>query len=487
MSEPVWSRPRKPLENAPAVVGSDGHAVPARRLMDLHLGGLCTLILIGLSRPASGQSGELQLWSYDAAGAQMLFGGGNLGDADQTYVQSGTLGPGSYGFFLNVSRQASPTVGNTGWARLDSVSSWDLELGAPGQTTGGTEPFHNLIVSATGSPGGQAMSRQTEFTQRFVDSGSPLLSAGAFSTQATSHLGGSSASADVQIHLAAASRAGAAASASATTALSWLFQLDTPTTYALTGRTNNVSFADEGTGPGSSQLNPAAPTTSASHQWGFTGGTSGQYFGPPAAYGLRYAMTGVGASKFTAIQDFPVGFSDAFTVSVGDRVLGTFAPGQKVDFTALTGGGVSAFTLTGITPQADPDPALGFPLRLAFDTATADFGVTALGQLPGDATFDGKVDFADLVVVAQHYNTPAGTATWADGDFNGDGNVDFADLVRLAQNYSGIGPAIPGTSPAFEAERTAAFANVPEPAELIMIALGVAPLLCGRRRIRGAH
>ena len=414
----------------------------------------------------------------------MLFAGGNVADAGQSYFQSGTLVPGAYGFLLNIPRQTGPTAGNVGWSRSDSVSSWDLELNGPARTMEGTDPYHNLVVSATGTPGGQATSRLPDFTQRFAESGSAQPTSGAFSTQLTSHLGGTSAKADVQIHLAANSRTGAAASASATAGLSWLFQVDAPTTYTLTGHTDNSTFASDATAIGSSQFNPVTPTTSAAHAWGFTGGTSGQYFAPPPAFGLRYAMSG--GAKFTAIQDLPVGFSDAFTVSVGQQVLGTFAPGQKVDFNALTGGGASAFTLTGITPGADPDPALGFPLRLAFDTATANFGVTALAQIPGDVNFDGKVDFADLVVVAQHYNTAPGTAVWADGDFTGDGNVDFADLVKLAQNYSGTpATAITSASPALDADARAAFAQVPEPGTIALLALTAIPAL--RRRQARAH
>src|SRR5438034_3129753 len=44
---------------------------------------------------------------------------------------------------------------------------------------------------------------------------------------------------------------------------------------------------------------------------------------------------------------------------------------------------------------------------------------------PGDANADLKVDFTDLVTLAQHYNTQGG-AIWETGDFDGDGNVDFA-------------------------------------------------------------
>jgi len=62
-------------------------------------------------------------------------------------------------------------------------------------------------------------------------------------------------------------------------------------------------------------------------------------------------------------------------------------------------------------------------------------------QLGGDATRDRKVDFNDLVKLAQNYNTSG--KVWPDGDFNGDGTVDFNDLVILAQNYNTFLPATP--------------------------------------------
>jgi len=64
----------------------------------------------------------------------------------------------------------------------------------------------------------------------------------------------------------------------------------------------------------------------------------------------------------------------------------------------------------------------------------------------GDINGDGNVDFNDLVILAQHYNSPA---TTAQGDINGDGSDDFNDLVLLAQNYNTI------AAPASPAEATA--------------------------------
>jgi hypothetical protein len=67
--------------------------------------------------------------------------------------------------------------------------------------------------------------------------------------------------------------------------------------------------------------------------------------------------------------------------------------------------------------------------------------------LGGDANLDRTVDFSDLVVLAQNYNT-AGGALWAQGDFTGDGNVDFSDLVKLAQNYGAtLAPPVPPPQP----------------------------------------
>src|SRR5205807_3436091 len=57
-----------------------------------------------------------------------------------------------------------------------------------------------------------------------------------------------------------------------------------------------------------------------------------------------------------------------------------------------------------------------------------------LGEpLPGDANHNGVVDFADLLILAQHYKTTGDT--FETGDFNNDGQVAFDDLLILAQHY----------------------------------------------------
>jgi hypothetical protein len=101
----------------------------------------------------------------------------------------------------------------------------------------------------------------------------------------------------------------------------------------------------------------------------------------------------------------------------------------------------------------------------------------------GDANLDGAVDFADLVKLAQNYNT-VGTAVWTDGDFNYDWAVDFQDLVKLAQNYTQPPPAMAMAMSAdsvFAGDVMVAFAQVPEPG-LGAALVGLAVTLYRRRR-----
>jgi hypothetical protein len=107
----------------------------------------------------------------------------------------------------------------------------------------------------------------------------------------------------------------------------------------------------------------------------------------------------------------------------------------------------------------------------------------AVQMIPGDANLDGKVNFSDLLILAQHYGVSSG-AMWGDGDFNNDGSVGFDDLLILAQNYgTGVTPAqLAQLNPGFRADVERAFAEVPEPGTVVL-SLAVVALL---RRRRGA-
>ena len=57
---------------------------------------------------------------------------------------------------------------------------------------------------------------------------------------------------------------------------------------------------------------------------------------------------------------------------------------------------------------------------------------------PGDANLDGRVDGADVTILAANWQVGVSdgqTATWSMGDFNGDGKVDGSDVTILAGNW----------------------------------------------------
>jgi len=100
----------------------------------------------------------------------------------------------------------------------------------------------------------------------------------------------------------------------------------------------------------------------------FDDALSGMWVAPPFSTSLVYTMTG--PAKFTAILDFPTGFQNKFEVVTSTQSLGSFGPGEPVLFPGL---GVTTFTISGIAPQVDTKDPTAFPLRLAYDQATADF------------------------------------------------------------------------------------------------------------------
>jgi hypothetical protein len=53
--------------------------------------------------------------------------------------------------------------------------------------------------------------------------------------------------------------------------------------------------------------------------------------------------------------------------------------------------------------------------------------------LPGDANADGKVSFADYLILEQNFGKTG--MDWAHADFNADGKVSFADYLLLEQNF----------------------------------------------------
>ena len=98
-----------------------------------------------------------------------------------------------------------------------------------------------------------------------------------------------------------------------------------------------------------------------------------------------------------------------------------------------------------------------------------DDAIAVRSLAPGDANGDGKVDINDLTIVLANYNKTG--MAWNQGEFTGSGTVDINDLTIVLANYN----TTSGTS----------IKAVPEPASLLLVAIGVFALLLIRRRGRG--
>jgi endonuclease/exonuclease/phosphatase family metal-dependent hydrolase len=160
--------------------------------------------------------------------------------------------------------------------------------------------------------------------------------------------------------------------------------------------------------------------------------------------------TGVFDSTLAPTAGIAPGTSRTYSITADTSLLGLFAGQWLV--------------------QTRDEPIPGSQAR-----ATLTLDASMRVALAGDVTLDDRVNFDDLLVLAQNYDTPSG-ATWMTGDFDRDGAVGFSDLLALAQNYGGA---------SIEHDLARAKAQVPEPAA--MLALLVPVLALRRCRASGDH
>jgi autotransporter-associated beta strand protein len=159
-------------------------------------------------------------------------------------------------------------------------------------------------------------------------------------------------------------------------------------------------------------------------------------------------------------------------------------------------GGGTAWAGPGITSSiintpGNLDKAIGYGEASVVSTngewdgePVDDSAVVTRFTVAGDIDLDGEVAFPDLLKVSTNYGKT--NVIWTDGDVDYDGEVTFFDLLAVSANY---GKAVPAALLATlpddqQALIESAFAQVPEPGSMSLLALGAAAMLGRRRRAK---
>jgi hypothetical protein len=163
------------------------------------------------------------------------------------------------------------------------------------------------------------------------------------------------------------------------------------------------------------------------------------------------------------------GFNQSVASSVGADDFAVSGPGGAVPFGFANDPTTNTATLSfgSILPDGDYTArAVAAGITNGGGTPMPADHVLDFFFLNGDANHDRKVDFNDLVVLAQNYNTTGKTFSQGNFDYDPGGNVDFDDLVILAQRYNtALLPAPPAPAPTVRARAvtpaTSVFSTAP--------------------------
>ena len=110
----------------------------------------------------------------------------------------------------------------------------------------------------------------------------------------------------------------------------------------------------------------------------------------------------------------------------------------------------------GVTSLLDANCALPAQLGGTLEMA---------GLLKGDLDGNGKVEFADFLVLSSNFAMPG---QYTDGDFDKSGQVDFADFLFLSSNFG---------------QASVKMATVPEPSTVLLAEIGLIGAFLGSVRV----
>jgi hypothetical protein len=184
------------------------------------------------------------------------------------------------------------------------------------------------------------------------------------------------------------------------------------------------------------------------------------FFDGPGPMAVRYTFSENVQPSFTAAD-----------IVVQNLTTATAVPDANKSISYDDTGSIASLVFPGPIPFGMlPDGNYRNTLAAANVTDVAGNALTAPSTfdfffLAGDLNRDRSVDFNDLAILAQNYNTAGKTFSKGNINYDPAGNVDFDDLAILGQRYNTSLPAIPGPA----AAASPVFAYIPaklKPAKL---------------------
>jgi hypothetical protein len=134
--------------------------------------------------------------------------------------------------------------------------------------------------------------------------------------------------------------------------------------------------------------------------------------------------------RFTFDRDVGASLSAADVMLTGGPGGSTPVPLSEPVWDAATKTATFAVGGSGVLPDGNYHAVLSAAGVLNEENGPYDYPIFVLS---GDANRDARVDFSDLVILAQNYGLAG--KTFGQADFSYDGMVGFEDLVILAQRY----------------------------------------------------
>ncbi|KYC39137.1 hypothetical protein WA1_34790 [Scytonema hofmannii PCC 7110] len=156
-----------------------------------------------------------------------------------------------------------------------------------------------------------------------------------------------------------------------------------PDDFIIVGGSGGGGFGSETSGR--TQNDPVLPGAMEQDGWQVFRNVPGcRWYDPTTSDGFEFQA--LDDTLFTEILDFPDLGDNQFNVSVGDTVVGSYSPGQNLDFVSLFGQGVSNFKITGINSKG-PTEETAFPIQLAFNDRIGSFKMRSFSETFLDKTF----------------------------------------------------------------------------------------------------